>query len=109
MGEDLGSFFREWVRGTDVPTYRFAYRSERTPEGLYRVTCRVRQSGVPADFRMYVPLKVEDADGHSQELETLVQGPELQFSLPLLRQPPRRIVFNDMSAVLCAKQDESWD
>src|SRR5205085_5964631 len=55
MGEDMGWFFREWVRGTDVPTYRFAYRSERTPEGLYRVTCRVRQTGVPADFRMYVP------------------------------------------------------
>ncbi len=107
-GEDLGWFFDQWVYRADVPTYRFASRTERTPEGKYKVTCRVEQRDVPADFRMPVPIRIDFADGRFTWLRILVQSPTAEFELPLMDLAPKAIVFNDLESVLCRVEPVKW-
>jgi hypothetical protein len=107
-GQDLGWFFDQWVYGTDVPTYRFATRTERTTDGKYKVTCRVDQSNVPETFRMPVPVRIDFAGGRSARVRQLVQGPNTEFVLPIMDEEPRAVVFNDLASVLCRVEQVRW-
>ena len=107
-GEDLGWFFDQWVYRADVPTYRFASRTERTPEGKYKVTCRVEQRDVPPGFRMPVPIRIDFADGRFTWTRILVQSPSAEFELPLMDLAPKAIVFNDLQSVLCRMEPMKW-
>lgn len=107
-GEDLGWFFDQWVYRADVPTYRFASRTQRTPEGKYQVTCRVEQRDVPADFRMPVPIRIDFEDGRFTWVRILVQSPTAEFELPLMDLAPKAMVFNDLESVLCRVENVKW-
>ncbi|HKQ59167.1 MAG TPA: M1 family aminopeptidase [Candidatus Eisenbacteria bacterium] len=107
-GQDLGWFFDQWVYGTDVPTYRFATRTERTTDGKYKVTCRVDQSGVPETFKMPVPVRIDFAGGRSARVRQLIQGPTTEFVLPIMDEEPRAVVFNDLESVLCRVEQVRW-
>jgi len=107
-GEDLGWFFDQWVYGTDVPTYRFAYKTERTAEGKYRVTCRVEQTGVPESFRMPVPIRVDFGGERFAWLRSTIQGAKSEFELPLMELQPKAVVFNDLQSVLCKVEIVKW-
>src|SRR5205807_573374 len=48
-GIPMGWFFDEWVRGTAVPTYHVAWKSEPAAGGKYAIRLRVSQEHVPAD------------------------------------------------------------
>ena len=100
-GMDMEWFFKQWVYGTDIPTYKFAYKSEKTPEGKYKVMCRVEQLDVPVDFQMIVPLHIEFSEGRYYKLKIWVKGPLSEMQLPLMPYKPKKIVFNDMESVLC--------
>jgi hypothetical protein len=55
-------FFNEYVYGTDLPAYHF--ESQTTPnENGVSLHVKLIQSGVPADFKMVVPIYLEMADG----------------------------------------------
>jgi peptidase M1-like protein len=107
-GEDLGWFFDQWVYRSEIPTYRFASRTERTPEGKYKVTCRVEQRDVAPGFRMPVPVRVDFEDGRFTWLRILVQSPSAEFELPLMELAPKAIVFNDLESVLCRVEPVKW-
>lgn len=107
-GEDLGWFFDQWVYGTDLPTYRFASRTDRTPDGKYRVTCRVEQLGVPETFRMPLPIRIDFEDGKVAWVRALIQGAKTEFELPLLDRAPKAVVFNDLQSVLCKVEQVKW-
>ena len=107
-GEDLGWFFDQWVYGTDVPTYRFAYKTERTPEGKYRVRCRVQQTGVPESFRMPVPIRVDFGGDRFAWVRSTIQGATSEFDLPLMELQPKAVVFNDLQSVLCKVETVKW-
>jgi hypothetical protein len=107
-GEDLGWFFDQWVYRADVPTYRFASRTERTPEGKYKVTCRVEQRDVPADFHMPVPIRIDFEGGRFTWVRILVQSPTAEFELPLMDLAPKAVVFNDLQSVLCRVEQTKW-
>ncbi|MEK7331339.1 MAG: hypothetical protein AAB113_11120, partial [Candidatus Eisenbacteria bacterium] len=107
-GEDLGWFFDQWVYRTEVPTYRFASRTKRTPEGKYQVTCRVEQRDVPADFRMPVPIRIDFEDGRFTWVRILVQSPTAEFELPLMDLAPKAVLFNDLESVLCRVENVKW-
>jgi hypothetical protein len=107
-GEDLDWFFRQWVYGTKVPAYRFAWRAEALGDGRYRVRCRVEQEGVPEDFRMDVPVRVDlEAGGHAR-VRARIQGAVTEFELPTLAGKPERVVFNDLMSVLCSVEEIPW-
>jgi hypothetical protein len=63
----LDWFFDAYVYGSAIPKY--AVTAEFTGHaGETTVHFRLSQSGVPADFRMLVPLYLQTEDGHVQLL-----------------------------------------
>lgn len=100
-GVNMRWFFDQWVYGTDVPTYRFSYRTEPADGGRWRVVCRIEQSNVPATFRMPVLVRVEFPDGSFVRTRVEVGGAATEYELPLLPSKPANVVFNDLQSVLC--------
>ena len=107
-GGDLGWFFDQWVHGTQLPTYRFASRTDRLADGRYRVSCRVEQRGVPESFRMPVPILVDFGDGKAARVRVPIQGARTEFELPLMERAPKAVVFNDLQSVLCRVEQVKW-
>jgi hypothetical protein len=107
-GRDMTWFFREWVYGTGIPRYRFAWRSARAEDGQFKVTCRVDQENVPEDFEMFVPLQIDFGGNRYARLRVFVKGPHSQFELPPLPSEPKVIVFNDLESVLCESKTVGW-
>ncbi len=107
-GADMSWFFDQWVRGTAVPTYRFAWTGEPTASGEYQARVRVRQEDVPADFKMIIPLLLDFGEDGWAPYRIMVEGPVTEVDLPLMPRKPDRIVFNDGNAVLAEVKIEDW-
>ncbi len=108
LGYKMDWFFNQWVYGTSIPSYKFAYKAAPTTEGKYKVTCRVQQLNVPDDFLMFVPLFVDFGNKQFIRLQILVKGPLSEFDLPLLPLKPEKIIFNDLESVLCNVEYVDW-
>jgi len=109
VGVDMQWFFNEWVYGTDIPTYRFAYRTAEAPDGKYVVTCGVRQTNVADDFQMYLPIRIVFTDGTMARVRVLVKGPYSEFDLPVLPKKPKEVILNDLESVLCEVENIDWN
>lgn len=127
-GRDMSWFFRQWVYGTDIPRYRFAWRTQEeggprsggsgggsvgadaggAGSASYRVTCRVEQQNVSDEFQMFVPVRVEFGDDRFTRLRVLIKGPRSEFDLPPFPMRPKRIVFNELESVLCETEEAAW-
>lgn len=59
----LDWFFREWVYGTDVPHYDFAYQTSAGPAGKTHVHITLTQSQVGETFAMFVPIYADFGKG----------------------------------------------
>jgi hypothetical protein len=99
-GMDMGWFFDQWVYGSDIPTYDFSFKLERGEQGNYNALCRVEQSDVSENFRMFVPLEVEFKSGAKHYFRLLIDKPLYEFSLPPLAEKPKHIRFNPFNSVL---------
>jgi hypothetical protein len=96
-------FFREWVYGTEVPSYRLEYSLAPEKDGKYLFTGRVTQSGVSQGFVMSVPVYF-DFDGHvadagSVSLRGNQTSNEFKIRLP---KKPKRVLLNANHDVLAA-------
>lgn len=91
---DWSWFFDQWVDRAEIPTWRWSYNIQGNA-----VTLKVRQTDVPAGFRMPVPVRIEMADGTSVERTVLVDEPEESFGLSF-EGKPKAVVFNPDYAVL---------
>jgi hypothetical protein len=94
-------FFREWVYGTDVPSYRLDYSLSNEPDGKVMFKGTVTQSGVPERFAMAIPLYF-DFDGHIGRAGSLAlhgneTSKEFQIRLP---KKPKRVMLNGEFDVL---------
>jgi aminopeptidase N len=107
-GIDMNWFFKEWVYGTGIPSYRVAYRTERAENGKYRVRLRVTQENVPDDFMMYVPVTVDFGEGREARLRVKVAGPSSEIALPLMPMEPKGLTFNALDGVLCEVKMVAW-
>ncbi len=107
-GANMGWFFKQWVYGTGIPSYTYATRVEEAPGGKYKVTLRVKQANVPADFQMAVPVKIDFGGGKAARVRVMVRGAESEQVLPLMPLEPEKIIFNDLESVLCEAEEESW-
>ena len=101
-------FFREWVRGTAIPTYRAAYTSEPLDGGKYRIRLRVEQENVPDDFEAYLPVAVDLGQNRWARLRMHVQGPKTEMELPPMPAEPKTVRFNELDGVLCELKTVSW-
>jgi aminopeptidase N len=60
-------FFNEYVYGVEVPTYHFEGKVDPGSDAV-KLSFKLTQSGVPAGFKMTVPIYVELTDGRSLKL-----------------------------------------
>jgi len=105
---DMSWFFNQWVYGTEVPSYRFAYNIEEQEDGEYLVRLRVKQEEVAEDFRMYMMLRVDFGEDRHAYLRILIDGPDTEVVLPLMPFKPIKIEFNVLESVLCEVKKEKW-
>ncbi len=103
-GEDMGWFFRQWVEGTAVPSYRAEWSADPGEGGTWTVRLRIEQSGVPADFRAPVLVRLDFGDGRFSRQRVWVEGPVTEITLPPAPMEPTAFVFNDLESVLCEMQ-----
>lgn len=100
-GENMDWFFRQWIYGTAIPEYEFAYRVDQKQKDEYVVTCKVQTKGVDDDFKMYVPLLIQFDEQQFARVRYPIQGKSTTFELPVLPMKPEKIYFNDLESVLC--------
>lgn len=107
-GQDMGWFFRQWVEGSDIPTYRTAYQVSEAPDGKYLVKLRVRQEGVPDTFLAYLPVAIELGKDQVIRVRMKVTGPVSELELPPLPSKPKSVKFNDLDGVLADVKSVAW-
>ena len=97
-------FFREWVYGTEIPSYRMEYSLAPADQGKVTLIGKITQSGVSKTFRMRVPVYV-DFDGNVTRLGAVAlignqTSPEIKVTLP---KKPKRILLNAHHDILAAE------
>jgi hypothetical protein len=100
-GQDMSWFFNQFVYGTEVPSYIFSHKSEKSADGKILVTCKIIQENVPDDFKMYVPIRINLSNDRFARMRIEVKGKETTVKLPPLPEEPEEIIFNDLNSVLC--------
>jgi hypothetical protein len=108
IGQPMGWFFDEWVKGTGLPTYHVAWTSQSAGGGKYTVRFRIAEEHVPPDFRMPVLVAVDLGDHRTARFRVDVHGARGEYTSPLLPAEPRSVVFNDLHAVLAHVKMERW-
>jgi hypothetical protein len=106
-GTKMDWFFQQWVYGTAIPSYRFAYKVSEMPDGKYLLKCRVDQSDVPAEFRAYPMVSIDFGDNRLLRGRRPVSGPRTEFEL-VLPAKPKDVIFNDFESVLCTVEEVDW-
>jgi len=100
-------FFKEWVYGNEIPSYRFEYRLTPQEDGRVLLNATISQTGVSDDFRMLTPVYAQFGKKTVLLGRLLlagnVTGQEVQVMLP---QKPERVMINYVLDVL-AKESES--
>lgn len=99
-GIDMTWFFNQWVYGTDLPKYKFKYVLNKKDDGYYYADCRIEQSEVSEDFKMFVPIEIEFESGGKAYLRVMVDKPLVQLTLPPLEEKPKKIRLNPFESVL---------
>lgn len=107
-GQPMDWFFQQWIYGTDIPTYRVAWRSDPGPGGTHLVQLRVDQERVPEGFLAYVPVAVDLGNNQVARLRVKVTGVRTQLTLPAMPAKPRDVRFNDLEGVLAEVKKVSW-
>jgi len=99
---NLDWFFKQWVYGTGLPSYALEYEMVTNPDGSLILKGVVKQTGVPDDFQMVLPI-VMSFDGN-QEARTSVRanGPSTPFELKLPARP-KKVELDPFNWVLSEK------
>jgi len=108
-GADFTWFFNQWVDKNDIPKYTFGYKTEKTPEGKYKVRCRIKQEEVPANFQVSVPVKIDFGDNRRVYMRVNVVQPFSEFDFPLMPLEPEKIEFNTLESVLCDVEYDDYE
>ena len=99
---DLNWFFRQWVYGTDLPSYQLEYEVKTQPDGGLLVSGVVKQDNVGKDWLMVLPVDFS-FDGNQEARTTLrAAGPSTAFELKLPAKP-RKVELDPGSWVLSEK------
>lgn len=107
-GQPMDWFFQQWIYGTDIPTYRVAWRSDPGPDGTHLVQLRVEQERVPEGFLAYVPVAVDLGNNQVARVRVKVTGARTELTLPAMPAKPRDVRFNDLEGVLAEVKKVPW-
>ena len=84
---DLDWFFRQWVYGTALPSYRLEYALEAQPDGTTVLQGTLYQDGAPADWFMPVPVAIRFAKAKWALASFGARGPQSPVRLKLPMRP----------------------
>ena len=99
-------FFDEWVYGTSVPTYTFAWNVEPADGGKFAAHLRIKQTDVPDTFAMYVPLRIKFDQGEAL-IRVLVKGPLTEQTITLPAEA-KEMELSPFESVLAVVKTEGW-
>ena len=100
-GATLQWFFDQWIYGTAIPVYYLSYSIEKEKDNTWSISGRVRQTDVPEDFRMTVPLTIIGKDTWRKTELVLIDKGHVQFRINEIPEEPSEVIFNDFNSVLC--------
>ncbi len=106
---DMTWFFDQWVYGNQIPKYTFGYKVEKTPEGKFKVKCRVKQEKVADGFVMPVLIRVDFGNDQFYPARVVINNKITEFELPLLPLEPKDIKFNFNYSVLCEETTDDYE
>jgi hypothetical protein len=106
VGRPMDWFFDEWVYGTSVPTYTFAWNAERADNGTFTAHLRIKQTDAPPSFAMYVPLQIRFAQGEAL-VRVLVRGPLTEQTITLPAEA-KSMELSPFESVLAVVKTEDW-
>lgn len=106
---DFSWFFEQWLNTNDIPTYKYAYKTEKV-NGKYVTKFKVKQENVPADFKMLIPIALIDDDKKVTASRTYITGAKtVEFELAPTDTEPDEVIFNYLEGVLCELDEEGWN
>ena len=95
---DWDWFFDQWVHGTEIPTYRWAW-STAEKDGQTLLVLDVEQRGVPRGFKMPVPVEIVFDKKRRGQIVVPIDEPHEKITIPI-PQKPKDVVFNAGYGVL---------
>jgi hypothetical protein len=96
----LDWFFDEWVYGTQVPRYKFAYELNPAPEGKTKVHMTITQSDVGDNFAMLLPIYADFGKGMVRLGQISVVGRDSRSFDLLLPAQPKKVAYNPYKEIL---------
>ena len=106
VGRPMDWFFDQWVYGTSVPTYTFAWNVEPADGGKFAAHLRIKQTDVPATFAMYVPLRIKFEQGEAL-IRVLIKGPLTEQTITLPAEA-KAMELSPFESVLAVVKTEGW-
>ena len=97
---DWGWFFDQWIDHSYIPRYEWSWDlGTKNDDGTYPLTVKIRQSGVPDNFRMIVPLAIDYKNGKRTQMILPIDKSENTFTFDV-GQKPEELVLNPDWSVL---------
>jgi aminopeptidase N len=106
VGRPMDWFFDDWVYGTAVPTYTFAWNVEPADGGKFTAHLRIKQTDAPPSFAMYVPLRIKFEQGEAL-VRVLVRGPLTEQTITLPAEA-KSMELSPFESVLANVKTEGW-
>lgn len=88
-------FFDDWVFGTGIPEYQLSVSVKKSAARKFVISGKIRQSGVPADFEMPVPLVARYSRDRIERLGWVVvseAGGQFRFTVA---EKPERVAIDE--------------
>ena len=98
-------FFREWIYGQDVPSYRLEYSLTPDKDGKTLLTGKLTQSGVSPDFAMPVPAFAELGGREVRVGVISMHGNSTGEFNQLLAETPKRVQLNLNRDILTDREE----
>lgn len=97
---DWGWFFDQWVRGAEIPTYRWSWEVRRGDgDAPFSLELHVERQDVSDDFRVPLPVRVTLRDGREAMVLAMVDEDAESFSFPLPERPKKVELAPDWSVL----------
>ena len=87
--KNLDWFFRQWVQGTEMPSYRVEYSFTNNPDGSVMIAGNVFQEGVDDKWFMPVPISFGFGGDAVANGSIAAFGPKTAFQIKLPRKPSK--------------------
>jgi hypothetical protein len=96
----LDWFFDEWVYGTQVPRYKFAYEFKAGDGGKIKIHAVITQSEVDDHFAMFVPVFADFGNGMVRLGAVGIAGNSTRTVDFILERQPKKVALNAYKDIL---------